>query len=339
MPEFPNQSQLKTHARHDQGPRGLHVMILKSDGSTRPFNISRAFLWIVGLLAALALGALALAAHLVAGLSNQNEFLSARLEDESRLNQLRDYARAVDVAPEEARRILELLDRAIVMSESGDDGAGLAGVPDTAPDDGAASVPAAAAGGAGENNDAEDGTAAPAAAGDSPGDSPAEAPGAPAAGDAGTGNGGAADEAPAGDAREQASLQAAWKAWSDRLPMPGETASLDIDDFEVSPGGQVTFLLRQSGESGRREKGRVNVILAVRDAGGAVSLVPAPPFDMEKPEEGWTIGVKYNIVASKLIRARGQVPPGSKIVNAEVVAWEEDSRELVYRKKILIEDN
>jgi hypothetical protein len=313
-------------------------MVLKSDGSTRPLNISRAFLWIVGLLAALVLGALALAAHLLAGLSNQNEFLSARLEDESRLNQLRDYARAAAVAPEEARRILELLDRAIVMSESGDDGVGLVGIPDTTPDDEAAEVTAAAAGEAGENNDAEDGTTAAAAAGDSP----AEAPGAPAAGGAETENGGASDEAPAGDAgdaRERTPLQAAWKAWYDRLTMPRETASLDIDDFEVSSGGQVTFLLRQSGESGRREKGRINVILAVRDAGGSVSLVPAPPFDMEKPEEGWEIGVKYNIVASKLIRARGQVPPGSKIVNAEVVAWEEDSRELVYRKKILIEDN
>jgi hypothetical protein len=121
--------------------------------------------------------------------------------------------------------------------------------------------------------------------------------------------------------------------------MPVQMASLDIDDFEVSSGGQVTFLLRQNGAPGQREKGRTMVVLAIADAAGAIRLVSAPETDLARPEQGWEMGSKYNIVASKLMRAKAPVPAGYRILSAEIVAWEEDSKELVFRKKIIIEDN
>jgi hypothetical protein len=314
LPDFPNNTQLKNLNRRDQGPKGLHIMILRSDGSTRHLTMSRSFLWIIALLTLIPFCSLAYLSHQYVTQSITEQTLLTRLENESRAAELRDYTQTVDMAPEEARRILEILDRAIVMSENGpleEEEVGLVGIPDPAED---IVQPTEAPPSSGSNE------------GDMAGDVTADPP---------------VEVTSAGspETAQSTPLQQAWQAWYDRLTMPAQMASLDIDDFEVSSSGQVTFLLRQSGEPGHREKGRVMVVLAISDANDRITLVPAPEIDLTKPEQGWDVGAKYNIVASKLIRAKATIPNNSKILNAEVVAWEETSKELVYRKKIIIEDN
>ncbi|MDR0356118.1 MAG: hypothetical protein LBJ64_10365 [Deltaproteobacteria bacterium] len=302
MSDFPNTSMLKSPNRRDQGPKGLHVMILKSDGNTRHLRFSPLFFWFLGLLFIAVVLSLAWLAHQYVELDLERKTLLANLNTETRINEIRDYARTVNLAPEEARRILELLDRAIVMSESGhDEEEGLIGIPD--PETAEAPV---------ENS-----------VPDAPPES-AEAP----------------DDAPPAPPVEEAAtpLQEAWQKWRAQIGSPQTPMeTLDIEDFEVTASGQVTFLLRQSGEPGRRVRGRVLVVLAVSDANGKITLLSAPQTNMSAAQ-GWDKGSKYNIVASKLMRVKAEVPAGSKILNAEVVAWEEDTKELVFRKKILIEE-
>ncbi|MDR1309566.1 MAG: hypothetical protein LBL95_06685 [Deltaproteobacteria bacterium] len=312
MPEFPNSSSLKTFVRRDQGPKRFHIMILSADGQTRRLSFSPSFFWILGILMAITFGSLAFLAHQFANLTLERDSLESSLRNVVRFHEIRDYSQSVTMAPEEARRILEILDRAIVMSETDDGEAGLIGVPEASPPEAGPAGPGDQAAAAGE----EAGETVP---------GPEEAP----AGSQGQ------QDAPA---EASSPLREAWRAWHEASGVPRELASLDIDDFEVSGGGQITFLLRQSGEPGQREKGRALTVLAVSDEAGRVSLVSAPQIDLSSPEQGWELGAKYNIMASKLMRAKADLPAGARILNAEVVAWEEDSKELVFRKKILIED-
>ncbi|MDR2300827.1 MAG: hypothetical protein LBF38_02140 [Deltaproteobacteria bacterium] len=258
----------------------------------------------------LILVALAFLTHQFFDLTLERDTLDSKLHNVTKFNELRSYKETVSMAPEEARRILEILDKAIVMSESDDSEVGLIGVPEP-------TAPIAA--------NPEDLTAEASQSGEDPETSEQTAAAPPPAQ--------VDPQIDPGDA-----LQAAWQTWHTAIGEVADSNSLDISDFEVSPKGNVTFFIRQDGQPGQRVKGRVLVVLAISDANGKISLASAPPTDLTKPEQGWELGSKYNIIASKLVRAQANIPDGAKIVNAEVASWEEETKELVFRKKILIED-
>jgi hypothetical protein len=281
---------------------------MKGDGSTRRLSFSPSFFWILGFLLVVILVSLTYLTHQFVNLTLERDSLQSSLDNVVRFNEKKEYNQAVAMAPEEARRILEILDRAIVMSESDDGEIGLIGVPE--PID--------------ETTNAQTETTealAPSLSEDAPTDESSQA-------DAGQDNFNTAADP----------LQEAWQSWHKTSGPVKTQTNLDIDDFEVSSSGQVTFLLRQNGEPGLRVKGRVIVVLAISDEKGTISLVSAPEMDLTKPEQGWELGSKYNIIASKLVRAQAPIPNGAKILNAEVASWDEETKELVFRKKILIED-
>jgi hypothetical protein len=255
----------------------------------------------------LIIAALAYMTNQFVNLTLEKDALDSRLANVIRFNEMREYKETVSMAPEEARRILEILDRAIVMSESDDSEGGIIGVPEPTEEaiaDPATEVAQESDASTVENPEASDQANAEGQTGDTGGDP----------------------------------LQEAWGKWHEASGQVKKPTNLDIDDFELSNGGQVTFLLRQDGSPGQRVKGRVLVVIAVSDSDGKISLVSAPGIDLTKPEQAWELGSKYNIIASKLVRAQASIPKDSKIVNAEVSSWDEDTKELVFRKKILIED-
>jgi hypothetical protein len=274
----------------------------------------------LGILSVLILVALAYLTHRFVDLTLERDSLGSKLDIVTKYNELREYKETVAMAPEEARRILEILDRAIVMSETDESEVGLVGVPEPTETEGETPpdpvVQAALGDMAAETGEPAD----PAEAAVTPEADPSREPATEAEGDEGD------------------PLQAAWQAWHKATGSVNNPVALDIDDFEVSASGNVTFLLRQDGTPGQRVKGRVLVILALSDPDGKISLVSAPAIDLTKPQQGWELGSKYNIVASKLVRAQAQIPEGAKILNAEVVSWQEETKRLVFRKKILIED-
>jgi hypothetical protein len=67
-------------------------------------------------------------------------------------------------------------------------------------------------------------------------------------------------------------------------------------------------------------------------------LASAPEIDLSQPGQGWEKGAKYNIIASKVVRAKMNIPEGGRVLNAEVLAWEEDTKELIFLKRIKIEE-
>jgi hypothetical protein len=262
------------------------------------------------------IAALAYLAHQFVDLTLERDYLNTKLENVVKFNELRQYKETVAMAPEEARRILEILDRAIVMSETDEGEIGLVGVPEPP-------TP--------ESSEIEAETTEVAEATDA----------------ALTENGSAPpeEEAVATDQNgqvaetESESLQAAWAVWHERSGNVTNPVDLDIEDFAVSGKGTVTFLLLQNGDPGLRVKGRTLVVLAISDPTGKISLVSAPPTDLNNPEQAWELGSKYNIVSSKLVRVQATIPNGSKILNAEVASWDEETKALVFRKKMKIEDN
>jgi hypothetical protein len=267
-------------------------------------------------LSLLILGALAYLTHQFVDVTLERDSLGAKLANVTRFNEIRSYKETVEMAPEEARRILEILDKAIVMSDSEDE-VGLIGVPEPTQEENPT-----------DPNAPADTEAGPVASNEgAPTDTP-EAPPADAT----------ASESPEAQASSVDPLQEAWRVWHEASGTIANPAVLDIDAFEVSPSGNVTFLLKQNDKPGLRVKGRVLVVLALSDAEGKISLVSAPTIDLTKPEQAWELGSKYNIVASKIVRVQASIPTDSKIINAEVASWDEETKRLVFRKKILIED-
>jgi hypothetical protein len=133
------------------------------------------------------------------------------------------------------------------------------------------------------------------------------------------------------------SEKAAWDAWHARLtPITGKE-QVDADQFKLSVDGQLSYVLRQKSDPGQRVKGRSVVILAASDPKGRISLHSMPEIDLSYPQSGWELGAKFNIVASKIMSGPLVLPDDLKIVSAEVLTWDEDSKELNYRKKIKIE--
>jgi hypothetical protein len=271
----------------------MHIIVMGADGQTRRLSFSIRTLWMLLFSLLLALAALAFAVHLYVGALLESQRLSAELENATRLSQLREYSKTVDMAPEEARRILELLDRAILMADNSEIDDALVGVPDDSPD---------LAGG--QESVSEEGQEEPA-------------------------------PEPEGDP-----LEALWSRFHASLASLPTTNPpiLDTEEFQIALDGEVSFVLKQNAGAGQRARGRTVIFLAVSDADGNLSLMTAPEIDLADPDaSGWELGSKYNIIASKVVRGKIEIPEGGKVLNAEVLAWDEDSKELVFRKKIKIE--
>jgi hypothetical protein len=319
---------LKTVNRRDPGKR-LHVLVMNDGGSTRRLSISTSFLWILLVLVLVVLFSLGILAHMFSGylvefhtLKNEHDFMS-------RYYETRDYNRSLSVAPENAKLILERLDQAALSAESGDEDIALPKAADL-------NVPEAAAA---EKEPAGDGAAAeadPAAAENTlaeRGEVTAQTPETP-------------DDAPIGTADAEdgpipaggpVAEEAAWETFHNRLVLPSGEPELDVDEFRFSPRGNYSFFLKQDARPGVRLKGRTVTVFALEDKDGEVTLVSDPAMDMTKPSQGYERGGRYNIIASKVYRGNVAIPEGGKALSAEVLAWDEETKELVFLKRISLE--
>jgi hypothetical protein len=269
----------------------MHIIVMGADGQTRRISFSGSMMRILAVFLILSLGALAVAVHLWVGAYLENKRVNEDLEFFLKIGRMREYAKTVDMAPEEARRIIELLDLAIMMADNSEVDGSLVGVPDDTPD--------------------------PAAADPAPDPDPA-----------------AAEQPPVPAATP---LDAAWAQFHARLNLPTGPAVLETEEFKLGLDGSMSFVLKQNAEPGQRVRGRTVIVAAVADRDGNVTLMSTPPIDLEKPEQGWELGSKYSIVASKVVRGKIDIPEGGQVLSAEVLAWDEDTRELIFRKKIKIE--
>ncbi|MDR1396056.1 MAG: pentapeptide repeat-containing protein [Deltaproteobacteria bacterium] len=361
---------LKSASRREPD-RYFHVLIMTGDGQTRRLSLSVSFLWIMGSLALLVLGSLGLVAYLWVEAVHTRDSLSDRLEYVSRQTEMNRYNQDIKAAPDQARRLLEELDLAVRSADASENGEVVKGV---ALD--SAELPASAGGAAANltaanaaagnltsvnltsvnltsvnltsanltsvnltsgnltsgnltsNAPAGNQTASEAAAG------PAENLTVPAAGNS------SAAIPPAAAAGPKTPEEEAWaKFWASWPPVPPPSSLLDVDDFKVTGAGEISFILRQIEGPGQRARGRSVTVCAVADRSGQVKIVPAPDFNLAKPAEGYNVGSRYNILSSKVVRGKIAIPPGGKFLGAEVLAFDEDSRELVLRKKIVPEES
>ncbi|MDR1487503.1 MAG: hypothetical protein LBT62_05870 [Deltaproteobacteria bacterium] len=276
-------------------------------------NLSRCFLWIVVISSFVTLAALAGAVYLLVETSLELQQVKQTKNFNDELYRIKNYAAAQEIAPQEAKRILEFLDQALLSADDGEDETPLIGVADQSSQD--AEPPA------------EDASQEPS---QEPSEDASEAVSEDASEDPD-----AAELQPG----ETADLdeQAVWNSWHSLLNVPTDKPTIDVDDFKLSARGQISFVLRQNSQPGLRVKGRTIVMCLVEDKNGALSLMSAPEIDISKPEQGWEKGTKYNIIASKLMRAKMDLPEGAQVLNAEILAWEEDSKELIFLKKMTIE--
>jgi hypothetical protein len=278
--------------RREPGPNRMHIIVMSADGQTRRLSLSGGIFWIFSLFVLIILAALFLSIHFLINAHLENRRLADALAGTNRIAEIREYSKTVDQATEEAKRILEILDRAILAADnSGNNDASMIGVPDETED----APPSDLA------NDQNDETTE--------------------------------------NQEPLSALDNAWAQFHARMTIPqGQAQPLDTDEFKLSSNGNVSFLLQQKNNPGQRVRGRTAIVFAVSDASGNISLIAAPPFDLNKPETGWENGSKYNIIASKVVNAKIDIPQGGKVLNAEVLAWDEETKELVFRKKIKIEE-
>jgi hypothetical protein len=311
LSELPN--NLKSPNRREPG-RYFHVLVLSSDGRTRRLNLSLTFLWLMGALAFVAFGALGLLAYLWVETLKTRDSLADRLEYLTRQTELAKYHNDLGVAPDQARRLLEELER---VARLGD------------PSEGPNNL---------TNSTVAKGDPAALAA-SSPGSGPAKAdpnqnlsnPGPPVEAKVEGGSGGdnlGPETAP--PSPESEAYSAMWASWPP--PFTGRSR-LAVDDFKLN-GAQFSFILKQVEESGQRERGRSSSIFAVANAAGQVKLYAIPDFPVKDPAAGFRVGARYNIVSSKVVRGRVPLPPGGKILSVLVVAWDEDSQKLVLTEKL-----
>jgi hypothetical protein len=271
----------------------MHIIVMGADGQTRRLSFSLRTLKMLFVFLLLSLAGLAFVIHLYIGARLEGDKLAMELESATRISELKKYKSAVDMAPEEARKILELLDRAILLADNSEIDNALVGVTDDTPD--------------------------------------------------GSESGEAQEPQPSGDAAaEQAAspLDALWADFHASLAsIPSASPPiLDTEEFQIALNGDVSFVLKQNAGAGQRARGRTVIFLAVADKDGSLTLKTAPEIDLADPDaSGWELGSKYNIIASKVVRGNIEIPEGGKVINAEVLAWDEDSKELVFRKKIKIE--
>jgi ketosteroid isomerase-like protein len=272
-------------------------MIMRADGHTRQMSLSAAFLWIMGILSLFTLVCLAGLSYLYVGSKIELDTTAGNLAFEKRFNEIRDYKQDVEIAPEEAKKILELLEQSLTLADSTPEQDSLIGVTELDQDT------------LESDQSAEQ-------------DPEILAPQAP-------------DILEMSPEEAQAAV---WAAWHDKLSIPNQKPFIDIEEFKVSVDGDISFILKNNSQPGERIKGRAIVVCLVADKDGVLSLKAAPEIDLAKPQEGWEKGSRYNIIASKVVRGKISIPEGGKILNAEVLAWEEDTKELVFLKKIKIEE-
>jgi hypothetical protein len=322
-------------------------MVLGSDGQARRLRLSISFLWLMGCLSLAALGALGLVAYLWVEAIKARDSASDRLEYLIRQSELDKYQKDLQAAPDQARRLLEELDTVARSADAGEATAGgrpplapLLASPEAEPKNpGLANGTANLTGSANLSNpvngmanltDPINGTAnltgpgagSAVAAGLSQGN----LSGYPAAG---------SDQALSGQTQASNPETEAWNdLWASWPPQPDDNDQLAVDDFKISLNGQFSFILKQAEEPGQRARGRSVAFFAVADARGQVKITPVPEFPAKDPKAGFAAGARYNIVSSKVVRGRVATPPGGAVLSVEIVAWDEDTRELVLRKRI-----
>jgi hypothetical protein len=351
---------LKDANRREPGKR-LHILVMNDGGFTRRLSVSVSFLWIMATLVILTLFSLGVLAWMVSSLLVDHKNLQNELGFLKSYAETREYNKSLDSAPEDARLILERLDRAALNAEEDEDDLAL---PRAVDDPGEAAGPGESASKAqGGNPGANPGTNPGSNPGSNPGQNPGQNPGsAPEGSPSESSSEGSGDLEGEGDQAEDAAFDlsgdsskeggesgtgegsqvgaqaaaeaAAWASLHNRLSLPGEEKLLDVDEFKFSPRGSYSFYLQQIKSPGTRLKGRALTVFAMEDEKGKVALVSDPPIDLSKPFQGFEKGGRYNIVSSKVFKGNVRVPAGGKALSAEVLAWDEETKELIFIKKI-----
>jgi hypothetical protein len=346
---------MKDTNRREPGKR-LHILVMNDGGSTRRLSVSVSFLWIMATLSILTLFSLGVLAWLVSSLLVEHKSLRNELAFLNAYSETKEYNKSLSSAPEDARLILERLDRAALSDEEEGDELALPQAVDSSPAQGAGESKPGNLLGEGKNPQGGSGSSQSAAAGAAKtegenlsgssgkdagsGNGPAPAAGESGSSEAGSGGDPASEGSGEGTASagsqggETSAEAAAWQTFHNRLSMPPDPNILDVDEFRFSPRGSYTFYLQQIKSPGTRLKGRAITVFALEDKNGEVTLVSDPPIDLSKPFQGFEKGGKYNIVSSKVYKGNIRIPEGGKALSAEVLAWDEETRELVFLKKI-----
>jgi hypothetical protein len=323
-----------------------------ADGQTRRLSLSLSFLWIVGGLAFLALASLGLIAYLWVEAVRTRDSLAYRLEFQTRQVEIAKYQKDLDAAPAQAQILLAELEKVARSADGAEDDdqspGALSANPKKDPQgrnnpNPSASPPVANPPLANTTSTNPSSTSpqnsAPANLSSDPNSQGAgekvESQG--SEGSSGDESAGAEGEkANSGQDPNPGSPEAkAWAVFWNAWPAPpAENDSLAVTEFKIAPNGNFNFVLRQTEEPGVRAKGRSAAIFAVADAKGQVKLAAVPDFPALEPKAGFTVGARYNILSSKVVKGRVAVPPGGSILSVEIVAWDEDSQELVLRERL-----
>lgn len=340
---------LKVPAIRESSKR-LHILVMTDGGSTRRFSVSTSFLWAMASLALLVILALGVLSYLASSLLVDNGRLQSRYDFELRRIETQAYNRSLPASRDSAGRILERLDMA-ALSAGDDNGALPDALPEASPAGPAAAGPAdpspadlpvgggpgaeaSAGAGPSDGSGAEGGTGPPAppepaAEGAASAEGAVSGPDPPAAGE-----GEAAD---AGSASASPEAQA-WAALHNRLTEPPAENILDVNEFRFSADGSYSYYLvklpREGADPTERLRGRAIAVFAISDKSGKVTLAADPEIDLKNPSQGWDLGGRYNIVASKVYKGRIRIPQGGTVLSAEVLAWDEETKGLVFLKKV-----
>lgn len=321
-----------------EGANRLHVIVMTDRGSTRRFTFSTSFFWVMGFLSLLVLGTLFALAYKLSALVVDYESARLRLNAVDTYYETRDYNRAVSEAPREASIILDRLDQAALLAETVEDEPILPWGVDTAgalPTTGTIidGTSQQAAGQAPAASDPQSGTAVAEAEGELGPEDGDLAAGDPPLGDPEEADSAGEDAQPAQPSNPEAE---AWATLQGRLPKISASPILTVDEFRLTPAGSYSYYLKRLSSSGDRLRGRAITIFAVASKDGRVTLVPDPEIDLGVPSQGYDKGGKYNIISSKVYRGTIDVPAGGQILSAQVLAWDETTRELIFQEKIVV---
>jgi hypothetical protein len=316
---------------------------MNDGGTTKRLSISTSFLWIMMAIALLVLLSLGVLSYMVSTLlvdyktlKNDYEFMSIYYES-------RDYNRAIEKAPEDAKLILERLDMAVLSADEVENKD--PSLPKAVETPG--NTPGTNSGKEGNTNgtNPNDLTATEGAKeniqnGTNVSNQSFENQGEEDIAQTAENDPNNAMDNSESEANNMGGTLAedeAWETFHSRLSLPKNAPTLEIDEFRFSPRGAYSFFLKQDANPGMRLKGRALTVFAIEDKEGEVILVSDPSIDLTKPSQGYERGGRYNIISSKMYRGNISVPQGSKVLSAEVLAWDEETKKLVFLKKISLE--
>ncbi|MDR2141770.1 MAG: hypothetical protein LBR11_08290 [Deltaproteobacteria bacterium] len=314
--------------------RFLHVLVMGADGQTRRLSLSISFLWLMGCFSLVVLGALGVVAYLWVEAARDRDSLGKKLDWLSRRGELASYQKEAQQAPVEARRLLEELNSAAQTADNGDEVGGKGSAPPPNPEPstetGAPGAQTNLTATATNTTVTVNGSINLSAATNSslvePGPEsrvelgPEVDPAIPSS-----------SSAVEPDSPEAKAWAAFWGSWPNP---PGASSQLTVEDFKIAGGGQFTYVLKRLEGPAPRARGRSVSIFAVADSRGEVKLVGSPEFNLQDPLAGYQVGARYNIMSSKIMRGKIPVPRGGRLLSLEILAWDEDSRELVLRQRI-----